>query len=218
MRFMLISDIHGSMKAAESAGKEAKERGVDIMLVAGDITHFGRADEAERIFSMFPVRTVAVPGNCDPPDILPSHEKIMDVHGKRVEYRGICFAGLGASNLTSFSTLFTYGEENIYLILDSIMKDCDVMVTHTPPMGILDKTAFGHRGGSESIRKVAEEQRPPLHVFGHIHESPGVEMHNGTVFVNAGPARNGNAAIIDVEKKNGKLKVPDVELIRLFSG
>ena len=26
---------------------------------------------------------------------------------------------------------------------------------------------------------------PKVHVFGHIHECPGVESHNGTTFVNA---------------------------------
>jgi len=215
---MLISDIHGLMKAAEMAGKEALKRDVDIMLIAGDIIHFGRTDEERRIFSHIPVRAVAVPGNCDPPEIVDAMEgNVIDVHGRRAEIEGFCFAGLGASNPLPFSTLFTYSEENIYLILDSVARGCDVLITHTPPMGILDRTTFGHRGGSESIRKVVEENRPALHVFGHIHASPGVEEHDGTVFVNAGPAKNGNAAIIEVEREGRGLKVLDVDMIKLFT-
>ena len=218
MRFMLISDIHGSLKAAELAGKRAEELDADAVLIAGDITNFGRPDEAERIFSMIPVKTAAVPGNCDPPEIVNAMKgHVLDVHGKRAELYGVCLAGLGASNPMPFSTLFTYSENNIYLILESIMKGCDIMITHTPPLGILDKTAFGHLGGSESIRKVVEEHRPALHVFGHIHESPGIERHNGTVFVNAGPAKDGYAAVIEAEKSGGKLNVLNAERIRLFS-
>jgi len=219
MRFMLISDIHGSVGAAKSAGKEARKRDVDAILVAGDITHFGTPEDADRIFSALSGTIIAVPGNCDPPDIVRSMERnsVMDVHGKRSELNGICFAGLGASNPLPFSTLFTYSEENILLILDSVAADCDVLITHTPPAGILDRTMFGHSGGSESIRAVVEKYRPALHVFGHIHESPGVERVGDTIFVNAGPAKDGNAAIIDVEKDEGGMKVVSVERIRLFS-
>lgn len=217
MRFMLISDIHGSMDMAESAGREAERRNVDIVLVAGDITHFGGPSEARRILSAIPVRKVAVPGNCDPPEIVDIFQETgtESAHGKRVELEDICFAGLGAANPMPFSTLFTYSEENIHMILDAIMDGCDVMITHTPPMGILDRTTFGHLGGSVSIRKVVERYGPALHVFGHIHESPGYERIGETVFVNAGAAKDGNAAIIDVEKEE-RLKVKNIERIRLF--
>ncbi len=219
MRFMLISDIHGSMKAVERAGKEAERRDVDIILVAGDITHFGGKDEAKRILSELPGMKVAVPGNCDPPDIVDVFDSTdtLDVHGRFGTVEGIRFAGLGAANPMPFSTLFTYSEENILLLLEPVARDSDVLITHTPPMGILDSTMFGHRGGSESIRKVVDTVRPALHVFGHIHESGGVERHENTVFVNAGAARDGNAAIIDTEK-NGSFRVLNTERIELFSG
>ena len=220
MRFMLISDIHGSVKAVEAAAREAEKRDVDIILVAGDITHFGGADEAEMLLSRLPGKKIAVPGNCDSPEIVDSFEKsgTLDVHGKKLEVNGLCFAGLGASNPLPFSTLYTYSEENIGLILDAVMGGCDIMITHTPPLGILDMSMFGHRGGSASIRKIVEKYRPALHVFGHMHEAGGAERIDSTVFVNAGAARDGNAAIIDLENRDTGLEVPDIEFIDLFSG
>lgn len=62
-----------------------------------------------------------------------------------------------------------------------IPKNTDILVTHGPPQGILDKTAdrydrMGASVGCEVLRKKIEEIRPVLHVFGHIHEARGVEI------------------------------------------
>ncbi len=215
---MLISDIHGSIDAAKRAGTEAERRDVDMVIVAGDITNFGGKDEAKKILSAIPVRKVAVPGNCDHPDIVDVFEETgtESAHGRRFEMNSMQFSGLGASNPLPFGTLFTYSEENIYTFLDSLLPGSDILITHTPPVGILDRTTFGHHGGSESIRKVVEKYRPVLHVFGHIHESPGVERIGETVFVNAGAAKDGNAAIIELKKEGSRLGVSDVQRIRLF--
>ena len=206
MRLALISDIHGSLGNVRRFFREVGDFSPDFVVIAGDITHFGGRKEARDILSAIPYKKIAVPGNCDPPEIVDVFEETdtVDVHGKRAEIGGYVFAGLGASNPLPFSTLFTYSEENIHLILDSIARGADILVTHTPPYGILDRTMFGHHGGSEAIRKVIEEHRPKLSLFGHIHESPGVERNEHTVFVNAGPLKNGNYAIIDMD---GEIRV-----------
>ncbi len=202
MRILVISDIHSSVRSVKQIIEETKEVNVNLTLISGDITHFSRAD-ALKILSAIPGKKAAVPGNCDAPDITEVFEETgtIDLHGKRAEIEGLVFAGLGASNPLPFSTLFTYSEERIFTILDSICNGADVLVTHTPPYGILDRTAFGHRGGSEAIRKVVEKYRPRLSIFGHIHESPGIEEKDGTVFVNPGPAKDGRFAIIDIDDK-----------------
>ena len=200
MRLALISDIHGSLGNVRRFSLELEGLSPDLVVIAGDITHFGGKKEARDILDAIPYRKLAVPGNCDPPEIVDVFEETdtVDVHGKRAEIEGYVFAGLGASNPLPFSTLFTYSEENIHLILDPIARGADILVTHTPPYGILDRTMFGHHGGSEAIRKVIDEHRPRLSLFGHIHESPGVERNGRTVFVNPGPLKNGNYAIADV--------------------
>ena len=212
MRILIVSDIHGSKKAAEYAGEKAVELDTDLTVIAGDITDF-EASEAGEIFSVLRGRIAAVPGNCDPPEILDTMKEygVIDLHGKRASIDGLMFAGLGASNPMPFSTLFTYTEENIYMILDSIAKDTDILVTHTPPYGILDRTMFGHHGGSRSIRRIVEKYHPKVSIFGHIHESPGVERMNGGLFINPGPAKDGNAAVLDTDRK-------EAERIELFSG
>jgi len=61
----------------------------------------------------------------------------------------------------------------------------DVVVTHGPPAGILDRTDDGRSVGCEDLRDRIAVVKPKLHVFGHIHEGYGRELHDQTTYVNA---------------------------------
>ncbi len=56
---------------------------------------------------------------------------------------------------------------------DSIPYGTDILVTHGPPFGILDKTKDGNFAGCEELRKAIDRIQPRLHVFSHIHEGYG---------------------------------------------
>jgi Icc-related predicted phosphoesterase len=49
----------------------------------------------------------------------------------------------------------------------------DIMLTHGPPLGILDRTSRGEDVGCKHLRRAVERCKPRLHVFGHIHEAAG---------------------------------------------
>jgi Icc-related predicted phosphoesterase len=70
---------------------------------------------------------------------------------------------------------------------EMIPEDTDILITHGPPMGILDEIASGERVGCEDLRdRLAGMSAPPgLHVFGHIHEAYGIERGPRTTHVNA---------------------------------
>jgi predicted phosphohydrolase len=61
----------------------------------------------------------------------------------------------------------------------------DVLITHGPPAGILDRTDRGELVGCRDLFDRVMEVRPRLHVFGHIHEAAGRLDIDGTTFVNA---------------------------------
>lgn len=73
---------------------------------------------------------------------------------------------------------------------DLIPADTDVLITHGPPLGILDQVprdltdGYEHTGCEELLPAV-QRIKPKLHVFGHIHEGYGVERRDGITFVNA---------------------------------
>jgi Icc-related predicted phosphoesterase len=66
-----------------------------------------------------------------------------------------------------------------------IPDDTDVLITHGPPGGILDRVAGGELVGCNDLRKRVKEINPKLHVFGHIHEAYGWHWEDKTIFVNA---------------------------------
>lgn len=65
-----------------------------------------------------------------------------------------------------------------------IPKDANIVITHEPPVMILDKLAGVHWGNA-SIRNRIFEIKPRLHLFGHAHESYGTIEQEGILFSNA---------------------------------
>lgn len=49
----------------------------------------------------------------------------------------------------------------------------DVLVTHGPPRGVLDRNELGQPCGSQTLLDAVERCRHRLHAFGHIHEARG---------------------------------------------
>lgn len=72
---------------------------------------------------------------------------------------------------------------------EAIPDDTNVLITHGPPEGILDRTSTGLTVGDqylhERILDLSEKGNLKLHIFGHIHDSYGMEKYYGIQFVNA---------------------------------
>src|SRR5690606_27797878 len=66
-----------------------------------------------------------------------------------------------------------------------VPEDTDVLITHGPPRGILDRTVTGTPVGCDDLRAALDRLAPRLHVFGHIHEAYGRVEGPRTTFVNA---------------------------------
>lgn len=68
--------------------------------------------------------------------------------------------------------------------VQSIPSDTDVLITHEPPLMILDESnAF--LWGNRDIRDRVEEVRPRYHLFGYAHEGSGLLEKDGIVYSNA---------------------------------
>jgi len=65
-------------------------------------------------------------------------------------------------------------------------NDVDILITHSPPLGILDTNVFQKECGSNSLRNLMFKVKPSLMIFGHIHECGGKSIDLTTTFcVNA---------------------------------
>ena len=67
-----------------------------------------------------------------------------------------------------------------YLIPD----DADIVVTHEPPVMILDKSSGTHWGNAP-IRNRIQTIKPRYHLFGHAHESYGTIKQDNIMYSNA---------------------------------
>lgn len=74
---------------------------------------------------------------------------------------------------------------------DLIPENTDILVTHGPPYGILDKTKQNKMVGCEELSKRIEFIQPKYHIFGHIHEDYGERIINQTTYINCSTCNYG---------------------------
>jgi len=89
---------------------------------------------------------------------------------------------------TPWNTSNELPESELSQKLDNIRGQVDtntVLVTHGPPMGILDVVTSGLHVGSESVLRLVKDKQPVFHVFGHIHEASGNARIGSTICCNA---------------------------------
>ena len=71
---------------------------------------------------------------------------------------------------------------------DKIPTDTDLLITHGPPLAILDQ-AYPEKNsphlGDVDLLNTVEKLSLKAHIFGHIHGSHGTVKKNDTLFVNA---------------------------------
>jgi len=202
MKVLVGTDFHGVETAFESFAVRAEEEQVDILVICGDITHFGTLQQARHLLAMLTflrMPILFVPGNCDPPSLAGVDiEGASCIHGKSVSYGDLTFIGVGGSSYTPFSTPFEIAEEEIMDTLNRGSKNLMdnrwiVLISHSPPQNTsVDKTFSGKHIGSLSVKKFIEERKPSIVFCGHAHEGEGEDRINNTIIVNPGPARHGN--------------------------
>lgn len=82
---------------------------------------------------------------------------------------------------------FNYREKDAVRTWEVLPAGIDILVTHGPPRGILDKVKRppSPNVGCPELLRVVQALRPKLHVFGHIHEQHGAVQLDGVTYVNA---------------------------------
>jgi hypothetical protein len=200
MRILAAADFHASRAAAKMIRDQIVAHRPDVLVAGGDLTNFGPVTFVRELLGGLTVPTLAVPGNCDPREVVPVLDDLgVNLHGKKVTLMGRTFVGIGGSNPTPFGTPFELTEDEILAAVRPLMIAGAVLVSHPPPNGYVDVVHSGAHVGSSAIRAIVEEFQPPLVLCGHIHEARGVARHGRTTIVNPGPALEGRSAIIDLD-------------------
>lgn len=186
MKIIFISDTHGKHRKADIPDG-------DILIHGGDVTNGREAqmlDFLNWLAELPHTYKIFIGGNMDrmlEVDSVKYHNMLPDntfyLENESLELEGLHIWGspmipkfVGAFNRKRGEELRAYWEK--------IPEDVDILITHTPPAGILDRTSMGFSVGCKELRQRVNELDARLHLFGHVHESYGREAHNGTTFIN----------------------------------
>jgi len=82
-----------------------------------------------------------------------------------------------------------------------IPENTDVIITHGPPLGILDKTFNGEEGlcntGCRALKRRIDIVKPKFHIFGHLHDES--DVYNAGMFKkNSEKTWYINASVVDL--------------------
>ena len=170
MRILHLSDTHGLHHRIKDMPK------ADVIVHSGDISNNGTEEEVLDFLNWFielPYpHKIFVNGNhdlClwDAEGIEDLPDNVHFLQDKGVEIDGVMFFGLGYNHSEAI-----------------IPKGTDIVVTHEPPVMILDESA-GIHWGNAPLRNRIFEIKPRYHLFGHAHDGYGIIKQDGIAFSNA---------------------------------
>ena len=191
MKIIAVSDTHGQHHRLQlPAG--------DMLIHAGDISRNGKRGQVQDF--MFWLRKqdfkykIMIAGNHDyfferEPEqeiraMIP--EDVIYLNDSGVEIEGIKIWGSPVQPWFYDWAFNRQRGEEIKKHWELIPEDTDILITHGPPMGILDKTLRdGSSVGCQDLMDVIKTIKPQLHIFGHIHEAYGELHREGTHYINA---------------------------------
>lgn len=165
----------------------------DLLIHCGDFCSFQREDyatlnDADTWFAETPAKhVVCIGGNHD---FLIQSREFRFAHAALLEDRLVEIEGLAiygapwCPDLSGFA--YHASEDRLIEKWKTIPPGIDILMTHTPPHGILDlPTSREMHLGCPHLRRELNRIRPRFHVFGHIHASHGTYQEGGTQFINA---------------------------------
>ncbi|MFV8226326.1 metallophosphatase domain-containing protein [Christiangramia aquimixticola] len=165
----------------------------DVLIHAGDFTDGGTRNETNNFLNWIAAQPhkykLIVPGNHD--FFFEKQDQIDTIPGSVTL---LIDSGININGINFWGTPMTPGLENwafnkergkaIGQHWKKIPLKTDVLITHTPPYGIMDQIGSGLKLGCEELAKSIDLVQPKLHLFGHIHHSSGSLIRENTEFYN----------------------------------
>ena len=189
MKIIFISDTHNQHK------KLVLPKG-DMIIHAGDISGRGKPHEIQAFldwYSALPYSyKIFIGGNHDFmleqnarqfAEIIPAN--CIYLRNDSIEIEGIHIWGSPVTPWFYDWAFNRHRGEDIKRYWDQIPEETDILITHGPPHGILDKTARGDLAGCEELTEALARIKPRIHAFGHIHEAYGKWETPDTLYLNA---------------------------------
>jgi uncharacterized protein len=209
MKILAASDLHGNPMAYEWLVQKAHDRGVKLVVLAGDLLGYPDGYETIEAAQQQNAQTVIhileaiqtpifyIMGNDDFVDLNPASDQFTSLQARRIEVGGFNFVGYQYS-LPFMGGVNEKREEAIRDDLEQLLSSVDtmtVLVTHSPAYGVLDTAILNIHAGSRSIQDLIRVCNVRAHIHGHIHSCFG---RSGRHF-NVAAGGQCRAMLIDLE-------------------
>lgn len=190
MKFVIISDTHGQHNNL------TLPKG-DVLIHAGDISQRGKENEIIDFLNWFSncdfKYKIFIAGNHDFFFEETLEKDIQKIIPENIIY--LCDSGVEVENIKIWGSPITpwffdwafnrHRGNQIEYHWQLIPSDIDILITHGPVFGKLDKTSRGENVGCEDLLHIIESIKPKVHICGHIHEGYGQTTSSKTKFINA---------------------------------
>ena len=190
MKVLIFVDLHGDMEELSRIKDKAKDKDIELIICAGDLTLF----EKKLDLILFELNKIDKPiliihGNHetenDVENICSLFDHTIFLHKKTHEVGHHMFIGYGGGGFDIEDSEFRSHAKKIKKKIKKNHKV--VLITHAPPHGTkVDYLRKEHKGNKD-IRLFIEDVQPVLVVCGHFHENAGTEdMIGRTRIINPG--------------------------------
>lgn len=203
MRLYAVADIHGRPGHLDAIDRAADRFSPDLVVVAGDLTHFFNWRACLARLARLPVTILAIRGNTD----LNRVESGITRAGNMslltpapTRAGGFSFVGTGGTLVLPFASRICLQEQKRLNTLPCPMEMDTVLVVHPPPKGVCDKVGGRFSSGSKGLMRFIRHAGPGLVLCGHIHEQPGSATVGQTTVVNCSMSHSSVGAVVDLEK------------------
>ena len=202
IKIAIISDTHGEHKNLEKWLPAA-----DMIICAGDVSKFGNMTTISSFLRWFSEleqykTKIFIAGNHDTLfednrglSQAMIYHNLMYLENSGLEFDGINIYGSPVTPRFHDWAFNADRGEKIKKYWDAIPENTDILITHGPPMGILDVSRYNqstmaldgsiNHVGCQDLMNRINEIKPKVHIFGHIHPAYGIVYQNGTLFINA---------------------------------
>lgn len=198
MRIACISDTHTYLKVLINQNRLPD---ADVLTIAGDVTYRGKEGEIRAFNKHLGMikdkyrRIYLTPGNHDflfqeSPTFarnLVTNAKVLVDEGD--EFEGVYFYGSPWQPwFYDWAYNFPPNDNGVTAcrVWGQIPDKTNVLITHGPPLNILDRVQRGEHVGCPYLReRVLQLPNLKLHTFGHIHEAHGRTAIGDKTFINA---------------------------------
>jgi predicted phosphohydrolase len=190
LKIVVISDTHGHHK-------ELKLPEGDILIHAGDVSGRGMESQVVDFLDWFAAQPhphkVMIAGNHDfyfeqarEADIRQAiPENVLYLNDSGAEVAGIRIWGSPVSTWFYDWAFSRHSGPETKKHWDLVPENTDILITHGPPQGIMDRITTGIHTGCALLGEAVQRIKPRLHLFGHIHEGYGTEVHGEVTYINA---------------------------------